>query len=452
MANEIITRDLGSVVGPTGPQGPQGDSYVLTDEDKTEIAQQVGELDFLPAAVITVNCISDYSELPIYATVKLLNADGELMEQSEYAAAQKKFLVTPFTDYILRFEAAGYEDVEDYEITSIPKAGVTVTKRFVPSEEVTFTVDYKVDGVTVQHNVVDPHGSVSYTGDPVSASGKVWIGWDSDDESGTVPDVTENMVINATFVTPVQPAEIKDMSLYDYIYSEVAGDNAAYSRAEFAWILLNGEAKNYWSIGNKINIKMTAAWDYGDVNLIIVLEAFKHFRLADGSDLADTTWLTLGVPNALSRRMNATNTNIGGWAASEAGEYIDTTVLPKLPQFLRSLIKKVKVLSSAGGMSAEIVSRDNFLWFPSQAEVFNSSVLPYRDEVDSEAETLNFTRLTTNTLRKKATFNNEGTAQIWWLRSPNPSGSSQFRDVAGSGGESSNNATNADYWALGFCI
>lgn len=40
----FTNEQLAALTGPqgdTGPQGPQGDSYVLTDADKTEIAEQV---------------------------------------------------------------------------------------------------------------------------------------------------------------------------------------------------------------------------------------------------------------------------------------------------------------------------------------------------------------------------------------------------------------------------
>lgn len=452
MAEKIL---LGNVTGPRGPKGEQGDDYVLTNADKSEIADLVADYSLQRNVPITVNCIHDYSGLPIYVTITLKNSDGNVIDSSDYQAGEYTFMAPPMFNYKLSFDAPGYNAQADITISGLPKTGFTQTIRFVPSAATTFTVDYKFNGEVLQHNVVQPHGSVSYQGDDISESGKVWTGWDDASGIGSVSDVTENMVIQPTFCTPSEPDEIKDMSLYDFIYSDYDSDNSAYTQEEFAWILLNDAAKTYWAVGNRVKMKVQGWGITNDDAFIIQLEAFNHYKLAGSDDFALTTWLSIGVMN-VTHRINATNTNLGGWAESEATGWLNNTVYPKVPTFWRNLIKQVSLPGfypelEAGEIKIKWNSSDAYLWAPSHVDIWGGTAEPYYSEVDADAENKQFPWYATNTKIKKAT-NGYGLAQAWWPRSPDPSSVSSFRYVDGLGNDYSSGATYASCWALGFCI
>ena len=117
------------------------------------------------------------------------------------------------------------------------------------------------------------------------------------------------------------------------------------------------------------------------------------------------------------------------------------------------MIKVVQVRSSAGSTSADIVTSNDKLFLLSRAEVgFNTDAVPYKNEVDPDAENVTFALFTDNNSRIKKTYNGEGSASNWWLRSPEASSSSAFASVNNSGNSSTSNASTTYGVAFGFCI
>ena len=90
----------------------------------------------------------------------------------------------------------------------------------------------------------------------------------------------------------------------------------------------------------------------------------------------------------------------------------------------------------------------------SAAEVTTAeaAAVPYKNEVDAEADNLTFAVFTDNNSRIRKTFNAEGSAVTWWLRSPDPSSAANFRCVYDSGGVGAYAASLACSLAWGFCI
>ena len=116
------------------------------------------------------------------------------------------------------------------------------------------------------------------------------------------------------------------------------------------------------------------------------------------------------------------------------------------------LIPKVIVLSSAGSTKADIVSSQDYLLRFSHAEVgFDVSSVPYCNEVDADAESVQLPIFTDNSSRIRKTYNGTGSAAYWWLRSPDPGGSTHFRGVMSNGGATSGGATSGYSVVLGFC-
>ena len=119
----IIERDLGSVKGPKGDKGDQGDSYVLTTEDKEEIAEKVADLSLQRNVPITITVIHDYSELPIWCTIKLKNYAGNVIDESPYQQGAYTFYAPPFFDYTIVIEADGYQTISPISISGLTKEG-----------------------------------------------------------------------------------------------------------------------------------------------------------------------------------------------------------------------------------------------------------------------------------------------------------------------------------------
>jgi hypothetical protein len=110
-------------------------------------------------------------------------------------------------------------------------------------------------------------------------------------------------------------------------------------------------------------------------------------------------------------------------------------------------------MSSIGDTKADISTSEDKIFLLSQAELgWNTTEVPYKNEVDADAENVTFALFTDNNSRIKKTYNGEGTATTWWLRSPVASSSSHFCAVNGAGASTNNAAYAAWGGAFGFCI
>ena len=278
----------------------------------------------------------------------------------------------------------------------------------------------------------------------MSGAGGIWVGWDS-----YADDVVSDMDIYAQYLNPTLPDN--PATNYDYLYSDDPEDNSGYTLAEFYGIILAGSAKTYFNIGDKIKI-VPHTNVFVDSEIVLQLYGFNHFKITDSDTFATCVFGMIGLMNAM-KPMNSSNTNVGGWGSCAMRTYLNDTVFNALPLQWQSMIKSVDVKSSIGNTSATISTSSDKLFLFSQAEVgFNTTEVPYKNEVDSGAEQVTFALFTGNASRIKKTYNGEGSAQGWWLRSPFASDSTSFCFVYGNG-SSTNYTASASYGvSFGFCI
>lgn len=85
-------------------------------------------------------------------------------------------------------------------------------------------------------------------------------------------------------------------------------------------------------------------------------------------------------PLSLLRRMNSTNTNVGGWDGCEMRTFLSTRIYNALPINWQSAIKQVKISASAGNQSSEIVVSDDKIYLASNREVGGNTSEPYASE------------------------------------------------------------------------
>ena len=317
-----------------------------------------------------------------------------------------------------------------------------------------YTVRFYNRSTLLQTSVVDYGGSVVYTGDDLVRSGYLWSGWAQE-----ATNVSSDMDIQATFEEPVLPGEIKDMTNYDYLASDYEEDNAAYTPAQIYAICAAGLAKTYFAVGDQIHIKLDARRTVQDTHIKMAVYGFNHFRLVGDTDAnKEFANVVFGMIGSLvsGRAMKASNTNatVGGWPSTAIDEWLnDTFIKNNLPPIWRSVIKAVRVLSHNGYNDEEtIVEAQDKLFLFSQREVFGNTGIPYRDEVDADAEDKMFPIFTNNNARIRKTYNGEGSAVYWWLRSPYSGSSSNFAFVNNAGTTSNNAATITFSIVFGFCI
>lgn len=322
---------------------------------------------------------------------------------------------------------------------------IIVTATFTQSTHY-YTVTYKdKDGTVLEvHENIPPHGSCRYEGEDLSSAGYVWIGWDK-----KAVDVTEDMIITASYIYPTLPTIKKDMSDFDYAYSDDENDNSAYSFGEFYSIIKTGRTSDYFSIATKI--KMVPDTDViSDTSIIFSLHSVGHYELTDGTGMSHADFYMIGLLTA-SRQMNTTNTNEGGWDASSLRNWMNNTLYKALPPQWRNLISQSYTLANAGNQTSEIIQSADYLRIPSRAEMgFDINAVPYKDEISSKASEVAFKLYTDNNSRIKKTYNEEGAAQYYWLRSADASSSSSFCFVYTSGYTTNSSAGSAYFVCAGF--
>lgn len=119
------------------------------------------------------------------------------------------------------------------------------------------------------------------------------------------------------------------------------------------------------------------------------------------------------------------------------------TLLSQLASDLKNAIVKVKKLSSAGNQSTAINTTEDSLFLLSEVEIFGSttyakagegSQYEYYQSGNSRVKTVN------------------GSASLWWGRSPRGSNSTYFCCVYSDGYAYYYSASSSDGVAFGFCI
>ena len=276
----------------------------------------------------------------------------------------------------------------------------------------------------LQEFFIIAHGSCKFTAkDPEPNDGRLWMGWDAEGA-----DVVSDMNIHAIIVEPVLPHSTQIE--YDYLYSDNPNDNSAYSLAEFAGICVNKAYKSYFNIGDKIKI-VPHTEVFTDSEIVMRVIGYNHYKLSDGSgEFAGVVFDMVGCMNAKYHMMD-TSSNIGGWPVTNLRSYLNDIIYTELPQNWKALIKEVEVLSSVGGIKSDIVNCNDRLFLLSAAELDSNknTEVPYRNEVDVDAENITFSIYTDNNSRIKKTFNGEGSADSTYhryTRSPLSLNTSEF--------------------------
>ena len=217
--------------------------------------------------------------------------------------------------------------------------------------------------------------------------------------------------------------------------------NATFSKntwAQIAKASAAGKASQLWSVGDTKDITV------GSETLTLVIMGFNHDDLASGGKAG----ITLGLKNlmATTRRMNASNTNSGGFTGSEMYSWLQNTLLPTLPTDLQAVLKNVNKKTSAGSQSSTINTNSMKLFLFSEIEIFGATTY------SKAGEGSQYSYFATAANRIKYLANGTGSANWWWERSPLGSNSNSFCYVYGSGSASFSGANSTYGVCFGFYI
>ena len=323
------------------------------------------------------------------------------------------WVVTAAKDGQTATESVVVDDVKQYKI-SLSYFSATLKVTSDPGATVTAT-----NGAKTFTGTVPSSGVLSLT---ITASGTYTV---TATKSGETTD-------------PVSVAITTSWQTYSV---ECLFFNSVFSKntwAQIAKASAAGKASQLWSVGDTKDITV------GSETLTLVIMGFNHDDLASGGKAG----ITFGMKNlmATTRRMNASNTNSGGFTGSEMYSWLQNTLLPTLPSDLQAVLKSVNKKTSAGSQSSTINTNSMKLFLFSEIEIFGSTTY------SKAGEGSQYSYFATAANRIKYLSNGSGSAIWWWGRSPNGSNSDSFCIVSSNGNASNYNAYDTDGVCFGFCV
>mgnify|MGYP001629210472 FL=1 len=144
-----------------------------------------------------------------------------------------------------------------------------------------------------------------------------------------------------------------------------------------------------------------------------------------------------------TKAMNSSNTNSGGWTSCAMRSTHLPAILALMPTEIQNGIREVNKLTSAGSQSATINTTADKLFLLSEVEIFGSTT--YSEA--GEGTQYDYYKAGNSKVKKR-----NGSAAIWWERSPSGSNSAYFCFVSSNGNANCYIASLAYGVAFGFCF
>lgn len=240
-----------------------------------------------------------------------------------------------------------------------------------------------------------------------------------------------------------------------------------------------GEGANYWSIGDRKAVTLNGtvgALSLSNLTTYAFIIGFNHNSAVEGANrihfqLAKTA-LSGGTDVALCDsyynntgggfRMNTSNTNSGGWNASNMRKNIcgtslssySGTILAVIPDALRAVLKSVTKYTDntgagGGSVASYVTATTDYFFLLSEYEVFGTISRGNTNEASKQAQ---YSYYSAGNSKVKYNHSATSTAVRWWLRSPYASNSNSFVSVNLDGTVGNYYANYSRGFAPGFCV
>lgn len=275
---------------------------------------------------------------------------------------------------------------------------------------------------------------------PGRQHGEQWDGWRRrGGASGGGSAGTDSATVQAAIAK-----DAKDWTLEEQ--KAVAEDIAAKGEASSAF----AKAEAAMNAGTKFSMKLT---DGQTLEYKII--GINHDDLADGSDKAGLTFLATST--GIKSRVNATNTNAGGWEKSELRAKMNSGEIWNLmPSDFQSKVKPVRKLTNnvdGTDKNAAVTATSDKLFMLSYSEIVETPYSGWSGYSWIGNEGTQY-----EAFKGKVTNNYSGNDCLsvgvaWWERSLNPSASALFLYVNSNGDPSYNyGATNSNRVCPAWCF
>lgn len=179
---------------------------------------------------------------------------------------------------------------------------------------------------------------------------------------------------------------------------------------------------------------------------------FNHDYLS-GSTSASKAGISMITRDLLpnKKQMNSTNTNVGGFPASDLCEYLNGDIYNALPEDLKSIIVPIYKWYGKGNSTTNGAWSAHKIWVPLEYELFGQTTnAPATEHTTGNAR--KYPIFTDANSRIKKLNNGSGDAMWYWEASPYASDATGFRGVKSSGGATGYGASYTGGVCFGICI
>lgn len=256
----------------------------------------------------------------------------------------------------------------------------------------------------------------------------------------------------ATFLVEGYEPPAPDAPIFSRIFSENSPEVISYYSDEISKNNYTSAqvAEIYgWNLGDIIPITLS-----NDETIEMQIIGINHDTLS--SDHVSKAGITLQMKDCLATRypMNSSNTNAGGWQASEMKVTTMPTLLALLPDEWQTVIKTVDKKSANGGSSnysATVTTSEN-LFLLSEIEIFGS--VNYAQDGSNEGTQYAYWASHDTDNDRIKYYNTAGTlsATIWWGRSAYSDSTEYFCMVGNTGSANSSGASKSRGVTFAFCV
>ena len=184
---------------------------------------------------------------------------------------------------------------------------------------------------------------------------------------------------------------------------------------------------DYWAVGDERQVTLSAmsATGVGEshteqaVTFVLMNAGGKTLANATASGRTTCSFI-VGMKNGLVETgyMNSSNTNSGGWESCKRRTWCNNVFRNAIPEALRDIFKQ-HLNVTANSLSGTTATSTDYFALPAEKEVFGSNT---HANSTAEASLTQFEYYATEANRIKKT-GDSGSADYWWERSPDSSGS-----------------------------
>ena len=321
-------------------------------------------------------------------------------------------LKTPGDEYSFSVKVVNAGSI-DAMLSEVVKAGVSTTQ----AKYTEFSVTY-LDGTAI--NVKDKLGAGE------SLPLKVVVRYKDDITAADLPSSDQTLSLSMTLTYVQADSSANEVKIV-----------LPFSEHSWEEIITNVKAGlgKYYQVGDTKTIDMGS---FGTHTLRIANTSTPDECATDGFSQTACGFVLEFADIIPTRRMNSTNTNVGGWPATLMRTYVNNDIYNALPSELKNGIIDTYVVSGHGKNDPANFTSTDKLYLLSTKEVWGkegTSNVINNDTIDAYTRQLDYYKekgvTTSNYGGAKKQYN--GLNTVWWLRAANSNNSLSFYNVNTSG-------------------